>query len=336
MQMTTRRSFVKKSARLIATGLLLSGSALAVQAQEVTLRLAHALSTSEPMHLASVHFAELVAERSEGRIAVEVFPGEQLGSNLDMYEQVRLGAPVIQISDPGYLSDYVPDFGILNGPYLLDDPADFAKLLDSDIYAAMVDRLATEHDIRVLSLNWLFGSRHVISNDVVRSLDDFANLSIRVPPNVMWIETFAALGARGETLAWSEVYSGLATGVVDAAEAPLSSLVGSKLYESANIVSMTGHFTAFTGPIINETVFQSMDSDLQGIVSQAAVDAGVYMAGLVIERQDQFRAELEANGVTFVEDVDVEALRVATAVVYEKFPDWSDGLYSDIRAILDN
>lgn len=322
--------------RTLAAGLLLSVSGLAANAQEVTLRLAHALSTSEPMHLAAEHFAELVATRSNGRIAVEVFPGEQLGSNLDMYEQVRLGAPVIQISDPGYLSDYVPDFGVLNGPYLLDSAADFAKLLDSDLYAGMVDRMAAEHNIRVLSLNWLFGQRHIIANREVRNLADLQNLSIRVPPNVMWIETFAALGARGETLAWSEVYSGLATGVVDAAEAPLSSLWGSKLYESAKTVSMTGHFTAYTGPIINEDVYQAMPADLRAIVDAAAIEAGDFMATIVMERQDQFRADLEAAGVTFVTDVDIDAMRAATAVVYEKFPNWTPGLHASIRAILDN
>lgn len=315
---------------------LCSVSAMAVHAQEVTLRVTHVLSTSEPMHLASEHFAELVEDRSGGRIAVQVFPAGQLGSNLDMYEQVRMGAPIVQISDPGYLSDYVPDFGVLNGPYLLDDPADFAKLLDSDWYQGIVEQIASEHGIRVLSLNWLFGSRHVIANRPVRSLADMENMSIRVPPNVMWIETFAALGARGETLAWTEVYSGLASGVVDAAEAPLSSLWGSKLYESANTISMTSHFIAFTGPIINEEVYQSMDAELQEIVNVSAIEAGDFMANLVMQSQEQVRSDLEAAGVTFVDDVDVEAFRAATADVYTKFPGWSDGLYDNVRAILDN
>lgn len=304
-------------------------------AQDVTLRVTHVLSTTEPMHLASERFAELVEERSDGRIAVEVFPAGQLGSNVDMYEQVRMGAPIVQISDPGYLSDYVADFGILNGPYLLDDPADFQKLLDSDWYQKTVDKLAEEHGIRVLSLNWLFGSRHIIANKPVRNLADLENLSIRVPPNVMWIETFEALGARGETLEWTEVYSGLASGVVDAAEAPLSSHWSSKLYESADTISMTGHFTAFTGPIINEEVYQSLDPELQTVVNEAAIEAGTYMAELVSDAQETLRADLEAEGVTFVDDVNVEELREATAGVYTKFPDWSEGLYDTVRGILE-
>lgn len=321
---------------VVGAGAVLSAATGPTHAQDFTLRVTHVLSTSEPMHLASERFAELVSERSDGRIAVEVFPAGQLGSNLDMYEQVRMGAPIVQISDPGYLSDYVPDFGILNGPYLLDDPADFAKLLESDWYQGIVEQMAEEQGLRVLSLNWLFGSRHVISNTPVRTLADMNGLSIRVPPNVMWIETFAALGARGETLAWTEVYSGLAAGVVDAAEAPLSSLWGAKLYESANTVSMTGHFTAFTGPIMNQDVYESMGAELQQIVTDAAVEAGTYMAELVGASQEQFRSDLEAAGVTFVDDVDVSAFRDATAVVYTAFPDWSDGLYDRVRDILDN
>lgn len=325
-----------KSAALPLAMTFLGLSAIAPQAQELTLRVTHVLSTTEPMHLASERFAELVAERSDGRIEVEVFPAGQLGSNIDMYEQVRMGAPIVQISDPGYLSDYVPDFGILNAPYLLDEAGDFQKLLDSDWYAGISDKIATDHKIRVLTLNWLFGGREIITNKPIRTPDDLKNVSIRVPPNVMWIETFAALGARGETLAWPEVYSGLASGVVDAAEAPLSSLWGSKLYESAKTVSMTNHFIAFSGPIINEDVYQSLDPELQQVLVTSAEDAGKYMAELVTQSQTTLRADLEGAGVTFVDDVDVDAMRAATEVVYTKFPEWTPGLHDTVRAILDN
>jgi len=303
-------------------------------AQEVTLRLAHVLAPTEPLHVASERFAELVEERSDGRIEVEVFPSGELGTNLDLYEQVRLGAPVIQISDPGYLSDYVADFGILNGPYLLDDPNHFSKLTDSDWYNGIVEEVAEKENMRVLSLGWLFGSRHVISDREIRTPSDIEGLTIRVPPNVMWIETFKALGARGETLAWQEVYSGLASGVVDAAEAPLSSLWASKLYENADTISMTGHFTAFIGPIMSEELFQSLSPELRGVLLESAEDAGAFMTELVASKQGELKAQLEEQGVTFVEDVDRAAFRQATRVVYDKFPEWSEGLYERVQDIL--
>ena len=326
----TRKSLLQ-SCMVVTMSLALGHGA---GAQDVTLRLAHVLAPTEPLHVASEHFAELVEERSDGRIQVEVFPSGELGSNLDLYEQVRLGAPVMQISDPGYLSDYVADFGILNGPYLLSDPTNFAKLTDSAWYNGIVEEVAEKENMRVLSLGWLFGSRHVISDREIRTPADMEGLTIRVPPNVMWIETFKALGARGETLAWQEVYSGLASGVVDAAEAPLSSLEASKLYENADTISMTGHFTAFIGPIMSEDLFQGLSPELQTVLLESAEDAGEFMTELVTEKQGDLKAELRKQGVTFVEDVDRTAFRDATRVVYEQFPDWSDGLYERVQDLL--
>ena len=116
---------------VLGGALVLAGWANA-QAADYTIRLAHSLSTSEPAHLAAEYFAANVNERSEGRIEIEVFPGEQLGSGKDVNEMIRQGANVMNITDPGYLSDYVPDVGVLNGPYLLADYRDFQKILDSE------------------------------------------------------------------------------------------------------------------------------------------------------------------------------------------------------------
>ena len=304
-------------------------------AQEYTFRLPHVTSATEPLHEGLEHFAGLVNERSGGRIDVTVFPGAQLGTNQEMFEQVRLGAPLIILADPGYLSDYVADFGVLNGPYLLDSPGDFTKILASDWFAGMTDRVREESEFELLSLNWFFGDRNVISNMEVRSVDDFSGLAIRVPPNVMWIETFSALGARGEQIAWSEVYGALASGVVDAAEAPLGSILGASLQENAKTISMTGHFYSWIGLMMNKDVFAGMPEDLQEILLTASIDAGDFMTELVQSKQDELIATLEGQGVTFVTDVDRAGMREATQSVYEAFPEWTDGLYGTVRAILD-
>ena len=143
---------------------------------------------------------------------------------------VKQGANVITLVDAGYVADYVPDFGILQGPYLLRSPDDFQKLLASDLYKGMVNE-ARAKGIMPLAFNWYIGSRQVIGNRAIRTVDDFKGLSIRVPPVPMFIKTFEALGARPVTLQWSEVYTGLSQNVVDAAEAPLPTIYGTKLFE---------------------------------------------------------------------------------------------------------
>ncbi|KUF09922.1 hypothetical protein AVJ23_15595 [Pseudoponticoccus marisrubri] len=321
--------------RLIAAALL-ALTPLGASAADYTFRLAHVTSDKEPVHEAMEHFVQKVAERTDGAVEIPIFPNAQLGSNPEVFEQIRAGAPVISVSDPGYLSDFVADFGVLGGPYLMDDPRDFAKIVDSDLYAELKDRLREEAGIELLALNWLFGSRHMLSDKPISSPADTAGMTFRTPPNIMWVETFDAMGARPTQVAWGEVYSALSSGVVDGAEAPLPSLYGAKLYETKDTISLTGHFKGFTGLIMNADTFAALPAEVQQVMNEKAIAAGVFMTDLMLNSEEEWIARLEAEGVTFNRDVDVAAFQEATAGVYDKFPEWSDGLYDRVRAILDN
>ncbi|MDF1585852.1 C4-dicarboxylate TRAP transporter substrate-binding protein [Marinimicrococcus flavescens] len=317
------------SVAAMAAGLFAGGA----QASDYSIKLAHSLSTSEPAHLAAEYFAKNVTERSQGRLEVEVFPGEQLGSGKEVNEMMRQGANVMNITDPGYLSDFVPDVGVLNGPYLLKKPEDFKKILASDWYQE-IDGKLQDAGFRVVSFNNLFGARHVIADKPVRTPADIAGMTVRVPPNQMWIATFEAMGARPTTVNWSEVYSALAQNVVAGAEAPLGSLWGSKLFETRKTVSMTSHFVAWVAFVASEDYFDSLPEDLQAILLEEGEKAGDYMTKLTLEKQAEYMEKFEAEGVTFVTDVDVEAFQKATASVYGAFPDWTPGLHERISAIL--
>jgi tripartite ATP-independent transporter DctP family solute receptor len=324
----------------ILAGLAL-GTAMALvafgpaSAADYTIRLAHSLSATEPAHLAAEYFAANVTERSGGRIEVSVFPGEQLGSGKDVNEMIRQGANVMNITDPGYLSDYVPDVGVLNGPYLLADYRDFEKILNSE-WLADIDAQLQEAGIRVVSYNNLFGARHMIADAAIRTPDDVQGMTVRVPPNQMWLATFEAMGARPTTVQWSEVYNALAQNVVAAAEAPLGSLHGSKLHEVKDTISMTGHFTAWVNFIISEEFFRSLPDDLQELLLEEGHRAGDEMTRLTIEKQDEYIAMFEEAGITIVDDVDVSAFQEATASVYDAFPRWTPGLHKTIQDILAN
>ena len=94
----------------------------AIAQNVIRIRLAHSLSTSEPAHLAAEYFAKNVAQRTNNKVQIQVFPSEQLGSGKEVNEMIRQGANVMNITDAGYLSDFVPDIGVLSGPYLIKDP----------------------------------------------------------------------------------------------------------------------------------------------------------------------------------------------------------------------
>ena len=299
------------------------------------IRFAHSLSTTEPAHLAAEYFAKNVAERTKGRVQIQVFPGEQLGPGKDINEMIRQGANVMNITDPGYLSDFVPDIGVLNGPYLVAGPKDYEKLLASDWYKGVEAKLA-QAGIKLVMANGFFGQRHMIADKPIRKPEDAAGLTVRVPPNTMWVETFKAMGTRPTTVQWSEVYNALQQNVVAAAEAPLGSLWGSKLHETRKTISMTGHFTAFVMWPMNVNFFNRLPKDVQQVLLEEGRKAGDYMTRLTLEQQQSYVDRFKAAGVTFVTDVDLAAFRKATAPVYKAFPKWSPGLHDTISKILAN
>ncbi|MBA3777031.1 MAG: DctP family TRAP transporter solute-binding subunit [Betaproteobacteria bacterium] len=302
-------------------------------AQEIKIRFAHSLSTTEPAHQAAEYFAKNVAARTNGRVQIQVFPGEQLGPGREVNEMIRQGANVMNITDPGYLSDFVPDIGVLNGPYLIQDPKDYEKLLASDWYKGVEQKL-NQAGFKLIMANGFFGQRHMIADKPIRKPEDAAGMTVRVPPNTMWIETFKAMGARPTTVQWSEVYNALQQNVVQAAEAPLGSLWGVKLHEQRKVISLTGHFTAFVMWPINAGYFAKLPPDVQQVLLEEGKKAGDYMTKLTLEQQQDYVNKFKAAGVTFVTDVDLPAFQKATAGVYDAFPKWSPGLHSQVTKIV--
>ena len=315
----------------LALAALAASSALC--AQEIKIRFAHSLSATEPAHQAAEFFAKNVAARTNNRVQIQVFPGEQLGPGKEVNEMIRQGANVMNITDPGYLSDFVPDIGVLNGPYLIKDPKDYDKLLASDWYRSVEAKL-NQAGFKLIMANGFFGQRHMISDKPIRKPEDAAGMTVRVPPNTMWIETFKAMGARPATVQWAEVYNALQQNVVQGAEAPLGSLWGSKLHEQRKVISMTGHFTAFVMWPINAGYFAKLPADVQQVLLEEGKKAGEHMTRLTLDQQQDYMSKFKAAGVTFITDVDLPAFQKATAGVYNAFPKWSPGLHDQVTKIV--
>lgn len=319
--------------RLLLGCVLAAAFALSANAQEIRIRFAHSLSTTEPAHLAAEYFAKNVAQRTGNRVQIQLFPGEQLGPGKEINEMIRQGANVMNISDASYMADFVPDISVLTGPYLLKDPKEFAKLHSSDWFRALEKRVEAAGFKLVMS-NGFFGQRHLIADRPVRRPADLAGVTVRVPPSPMFVETFKAMGARPTTVQWGEVYNALQQNVVAGAEAPLGSLWGSKLHETRKVISMTGHFTAFVMWPINLNFFNRLPADVQKIMLEEGRRGGDEMTRLTTALQNDYIAKFKAAGVTFVTDVDHAAFQTATASVYKAFPKWTPGLHDTVMAVL--
>lgn len=323
------RTFVK-----LAASLALVASLATATAQEFTIRLANVVAATEPVNVVAQQLAAAVAERTGGRVAIEIFPASQLGGGRDYLEQAFLGAPVVGHTDPGYVStEYgVAELAVLAGPFLIQGVDDIPGLIQSDLVQGWNARLA-EAGMRVLSWNWFFGERHLISNAAYPNPADLRGVKVRVAPNPVWTITFDTLGAVGVELEWAEVYGGLQQGVVDAAEAPLSTLYGSRLYEVAKTITLTGHFKAITGMVMGEAYWQTLPADIQEILLEEFDRHGAMMSEMTVASQAEFRRLLEAQGVTFV-DADTVAYAAAAAPFYTRFPGFPAGIFDQVQAII--
>ena len=330
-------SAVFQAARASCFVLGAAAAALAVQpamAQNVIkIRFAHSLSSTEPAHLAAEFFAKNVAERTGNRVQIQVFPSEQLGSGKEVNEMIRQGANVMNITDPGYMSDFVPDIAVLNGPYLIKYPADYQKLLDSEWFKGIEKKLDAS-GFKLIMANGFFGQRHVIADKPVRKPEDLAGLTVRVPPNPMWIETFKAMGARPTTVQWSEIYNALQQNVVQAAEAPYGSLWGARLQEVRKIISTTGHFQAMLAWPMNNSAFNRLPADVRTALLEEGARAQHEQTRLTREQEDGFVDRFKGAGVEIVSDLDIVAFREASAATYKAFPKWTPGLHETVRKIL--
>jgi len=323
-----RRTFIGAAA---ATGVAMHRA----EAQTVTsLRIVHVLSANEPANDACLRFAERVSERSQGKLKMDVFPQGQLGGNKEQYELMKQGANVVVLGDPSSVGDFVPDFGVLNGPYLLKQVGEFKKLLASQWYAELNAKGQREHSIRVITFNGFFGARHSLANKPLRTPDDFKGIAFRVPPTQMWLETFKALGTRPVTIPWPEIYGAMQQGVADAVEAPLASLWGSKLHETRKVISLTSHFLSWIGWVINERVWQRIPAELRPMVQEEAIAAGDFMTERTLAAQAELTKRFQDAGLTIVSDVNLDALQKATEIVYSAIPGWSPGLHGKVKQIL--
>jgi len=291
------------------------------------------VNPTEPVVQVMRAFAERVEARTEGKLTFVLYTGDGLGAQKKVNEMIKSGARILNVTDYGQLSQFVADLGVVAGPYIYDSLEDARRLVASDVFADMAARLEAQ-GLKMIMTDGLFGVRHVISNKPVRTPNDMAGVTIRVPPSPIMLATFAALGARPVDMTWSEVYNALQTGVVDAAEANYGSLAGSKLYETRKVVSQTAHQVMLVAFVTNTAFFNSLPQDQQTILLEEGQAASLELTRLTLATDAAYAEEMRRNGVEIVTDVDVAAFARQAAQAYDTMPGLTPGIYQRVRAVM--
>jgi len=301
----------------------------------ITINVGHVLSGTEPTHTALAGVAKAVSKRTDGRLTLKLFPDGQLGQNRDMQEQTLAGAAQIAQVDPGYAATLggIDELNVLGGPFLYDSIDDINAVLDSDLMKEWTDQLEKK-GLHSLTWKFYFGERHIISNKGYPEPKDLKGVKIRIPPNPAWVETFKALPSTGTTMEFSEVYTGMQQGVIDAAEAPLSTLKGTSLNEVGNTITLTGHFKAITGWGTSVKFWNTLPAEYQKILTEEFEAGAKVMTEMTVGQETALRSEFKNKlGVKLVEP-NIPAYKKAVLPFYQAFPKWRPGLHEQLLEIM--
>ena len=214
---------------------------------EVTLSLNHVGATTHPYQYGSERFAELVSEKTGGRIAVEVYPASQIASGAKAIEFVQMGTLDIALESTMAAENFIPEIGVLNLPFLFENADQAFSVLDGDV-GNELSAAADAKGSKILC--WMYNGFRDISNSVkpITAPEDLKGLKIRVPESQVFLKTFETLGGVPTPMAISEVFTAMQLKTVDGQENPSAIFVNNKYNEVNDYYSVTHHISSLFFP----------------------------------------------------------------------------------------
>lgn len=258
------------------------------------------LNPDHPTYLGLVKFKEIVEERTNGEITVETYHSAQLGDDRSMIENTQLGSQEVAIAGNATLGNFVPEYKVLEFPFLFPNEEVTDVVLDGEIGQKLFEKLP-QHDFVGLAY-WENGFRHVTnSKRPVETVEDLKGLKLRTMENELHIEAFQALGANPTPMSFGELFSGMQQGTVDGQENPYVTIALSKFNEVQDYISNTGHVYSPSILVVNKSFYEGLTEEQQQILREAGIEAGNYQRKLNREANVKYLEELQEQGMKFTE-----------------------------------
>jgi len=290
------------------------------------------LQPEHPFVLGMKKTAETVAQKTNNRIQIQVFPSAQLGTGKDMIEAVVFGSQAMATEGAAMFSQWSPRLSIMEAPYIFRDVDHMYKVMKGPIGQEMQDELVTKRGLRSLGVLY-YGVRQLTANKPVTKPEDVKGMKLRVPEVPLYLEMARAWGANPTPMAFAELYLALKQGTVDAQENPIPTINSGKFYEVQKYLVLTGHIMVPQFHAISDKLWKSLSAADQKIL-QDAVDEGITFSNEMLIKQEQSLVdEFKKKGMQVITP-DVEAFRKASMAAIPKLEEkWGKGLYEKIAAV---
>ncbi|RGX55785.1 TRAP transporter substrate-binding protein [Anaerotruncus sp. AF02-27] len=300
------------SAAPAASALPAESKDAAPSGESVKITLGHIYNPNHNEAIALEKLKELLAEKSNGRIELVIYPSSQMGSEREMAEQVMLGTLDMGLSDGPTWSNalQVPEIAVFGLPFLYKD-IDGQKAVINEILIDSAGEMMIGKGVRPLFGFSASIRGAILATKPIVTAADIDGVKMRVPEITMYVDTWRCLGANPTTTPWGEAYTSIAQGVVDGAEVDPSTIVDANLQEVTKYFSKTAHMGTIHIVSMNEAKWQSIPEDLRKIFLECAAEASAWQ---IEDRKTTDEAAVQKMvdaGVTVNEVSDEERAKMA-------------------------
>ena len=295
---------------------------------EITITVAHMFADGDPTTIAVEEGKAYIEEKSNGRITFNIYPNGTYGDQANSIQAVRMGT--LDVFCSSFNSDYVPEAGAIQGPFLFRDYDHWETFKKSDYCKDLVSRIEKAAGYKIMGIGH-FGFREVLSTESVSTVDDFSKLKMRVVNAEPYTQAAVILGATGTPIGIGDVYMSLQTNVVQATENPVSQLVSMKFYEVAKYLVLTDHMIAQQYWIASNKCYDGLSADDQKLLSET-FDVIANRIEEIVEKNEQTNIKLmEDAGVTVITP-DKQQFIDRLDLVFKTYPAWKE-VYETIQAM---
>jgi C4-dicarboxylate-binding protein DctP len=283
-----------RRAALSAAILALCGGAALAQAP-IVIKFSHVVAPETPKGKGADKFKELAEKYTNGRVKVEVYPNSQLYKDKEEVDALQLGA--VQMLAPS-LAKFGPlgarEFEVFDLPFILPDKAALRRVTDGALGKRLFQKLESKG---IVGLGyWDNGFKIMSANKPLREPADFRGLKMRIQSSKVLEAQFRALGSTPQVMAFSEVYQGMQTGVVDGSENTPSNMFTQKHHEVQKYATLSDHGYIGYAVIANKRFWDGLPADVRGQLEKAMADSTAFANDISQKENDDALAEMKKSG----------------------------------------
>jgi len=313
----------------IVFALIFTLTVLADAQQSYTWKLGYNTVEESVRGVAAQRFKEIVEEKTNGRIKIEIYPAETLGTAQEMVEAVKVGAQDFQMVGNGTFSPVVDEYNLFSIPFLFNNVDEGLAFAESEVAQKWADK-ALERGYKILA-TYDLGFNQITNNKrPIRKPEDLEGVLLRAnPADRLNIQVFKQLGASISTMSFSEIYMGLQTGVVDGQFNPLDAIYETKFHEVQDYLTMI-NLQWYTFMLsMTEKTWSALDGETQTILLEAAKEASVFAKDYTTQKLEEYLELVkdEFKEITFLTPEEkvpfVEKLQPVYEELREKYEDFA-------------